>query len=236
MNITSNKRAVKIVDGALLGVEDPSKVGTVEAQGDTGRHNKGPLDLTVHRDQLHTIVHLLFSGVIMVVKLPSKGGMGEMGRGEDVVKEGMDQASTVNVPKALALRSMILSQQDVSLAITPPNNSQSQEKKGARDGEVRIGRGEGLGREAQDLGHGVEDPDLDQGPGEEDQDLGPEGGGPGRENVAEVVTISTVYSQNCLVLARVGSKGNVNLPKSRRKFRKKSQSHLMKSRGRSALG
>lgn len=216
MNITSNKRAFRIVDGALPGVEDPSKVGTV---GATGRRNRGPTDLTGHRDQLHTIAHLLRSGVAIVVKLPSKVGMGEMGRGEDVVKEDMDQGSTVNGPKALA-RNMILSQQDVSLVITPPNNSQSQEKKGARDGEVRIGRGEGLGREAQDLGQGLEDPDLDQGPGKEDLDLGPEEEGPGRESVAEVVMISTVYSQSCLVLALVGSKGNVNLPKSRRKLRK----------------
>jgi len=236
VNITSNKRAVKIVDGAQPGEEDPSKVGTVEMQRATGRHNRGPRDLTDHRDQLHTIVHLLCSGVAMVVKLPRKVGMGEMEHGEDVVKEDTVQGSTVNVLIALALRSMTLSQQDVSLVIAPPINSLRQEKKEARDGEVRRGIGEGLGPEAQDLGQGVEDLDLDQGPGEEDQDLGPEGEGPGRESVVEVVMISTVYSQSCLVLAMVVSNGNVSLPKSRRRFRKSSQSHLMKNSGRSVLG
>jgi len=236
VNITSNKRAVRIVDGALPGEEDPSKVGMAEARGATGRCNRGPPDLTDNRDQLHMIVHRLCSGVAMVVNPPNKVGTGEMECAEDVVKEDTDQGSIVNVLKVLACHSMTLSQQDVNLVIAPPINSQSQERKEARDGEVRRGRGEDLGREAQDLGQGVEDPGLDQGPGEEDQDLDPEEDGLGRENEAEVVMISTVYSPSCLVLVQVASSGNASLLKSRRKSWKWSQSHLMKNSGKSGSG
>merc|ERR1719204_815757 len=88
----------------------------------------------------------------------------------DVVTKSTDQ---VSVARALTHRSMTLSLQGVNLAIAPL--SRSQEKKGARDGEVRRGSGEGLGREVRDLDLGVEDQDPDQGQGGEDLGLGLEG-------------------------------------------------------------
>jgi len=226
VNITSNKRAVKIADGALPG-EDPFQAGTVEAMG---MRNRGPPGLT-DQDQPPMIVP---RGVVMLVNQLTKVGTGEMQCEEDVVREGTAQDSLVNDKKALAPRSMTRSQQGANLAIAPTISNQSQEKKEPPDGEVRTEIGEDLDREVQGLDPEVEDPD--RGPGEEDQDLDQEGEDPGRESEAGVVMISTVYSPSCLVLVLAVSKGNVSHPRSRRKPRRWRQSLLMKSSGKSGSG